>query len=147
MKYTTLLLTIARSPLCFLIILLFPSCAIHYGSVPVGVAALGETKTPRKTYFAGTVGTDSRGVTQSAEGMTIAEELQGETMRSGIRTAGTIGTTSILAGVTENASNNATKEVIGGQQVTKSANAGKEATKQLKITTDGANQAAKIAKP
>lgn len=42
----------------------------------------------------------------------------------------------VAADLSEALSNNSTKEVLGEQGVVKAANAGREATKQLKITTD-----------
>jgi len=119
-------------PILILLSLVFASCAGFTGNEQKG------------TYAAVFLGTDFKGYRQSSRNVEVADANQSTTAVPAIRTAGTLGTASILAGVTETNSNNATREVLGGQKVDASKAAGREATEQLRISEETKRKALEL---
>lgn len=99
------------------------------------------------TYKATFFMTDFDGYAQTSKRAVIKGQNQSRVPIAAIQAAATVAGLNIAAGTQEVLSNNSTKEVLGEQGVVSGIAAGKETTKQLKINTDGANEALKIITP
>ncbi len=103
-----------------------------------GNASTGEYK---GTFFATDLGAGSF----TAKGTKLAHMNQSRVPIAAINAASSLGMASIANNGLKALSADHTAIAVGEQGVTKAANAGVQATKQLKITTDGANEALKLA--
>lgn len=108
------------SRLVALVALVLPACAYRSG----GTLADGSTR-----WQEFTMGTDTTGATVTPAGMTVAQQNQSKVAGQAIKTAGTLGTAAITAGMLEgmNADNNAVTVAESNNAL--GATKAKEATK------------------
>jgi hypothetical protein len=112
------------------------SCEVHYAKHPVNGIVAGAS-----------IGQNAKKINHTHEGYYAEDVDQATGFEHANRTINSLGGQYIGAGVVKNFQDNNAAVDLGAQGVTKSANANKAATDQLKIKSDAAVEMAKIEPP